>query len=779
MKQTLKIPKVLNALLLLCFLPCSAYGNTSTDTLKDVSVQLDWKNQFQHAGFYIAKEKGYYKDIGLDVTIKEWQHGINVINDIITCKSEYGISRSSVLIDISKGKDLVLLSAIYQSNPLIILTDKRLNIKSVSEFKNKRIMITEDHIFDSSLLAMFNSQGIKISDMNIIKHSFNPMSLLNGETDIISAYISNEPFVLKEIKGEPVIFNPKEYGFDFYNDILIVNRQYLEKNMEEVKKFNLATLKGFEYAFNHIYETVSLIYNKYNTLKKTKEALFYEAKELKKLAYYKTKKIGTLKIEKLERIYDIYKLLGLAKMGLDIQNIIYSELLKETKLTPDEKKYLSKKQIKVCICPEWHSPFYDIGKEGNPIGICIDYLNLLEKKFNIDFIIVQPPSWKSALDSIIEGECDILPFAIYSDEKTKFINFTNPYLKFPIVLTTRKDINFVNNLKDLKDNPVSLMKDHHLRDIFKEEFRNLNIKNVKNIEEGFNQVNNGEIIAFIDSLPSIAYSLQRSQYNKNLKISGRLTKDLDIRIGVRAQDKKLFHIIQKCLNNITSEEKQKIKEKWLPIEYETDFDYILVIKITGIVLIILVILIYWNKKITHLNKELKKSKLKIEQKNKKLNEIASTDNLTKLYNKSKIDEILQKEIDSVLLTDETFGICLLDIDSFKQINDTYGHQFGDKALISTAKLLSENIRTSDYIGRWGGEEFLIIFPKVKENQLEMLAEKVRKKVKETPFEKSINITVSIGTTMFKKDDTIKSIIRRADNALYKAKRNGKDCVIKL
>ncbi len=779
MKQSLRIKEIFSVLLLLCFLPVGAYGNTSTDTLKKVAVQLQWKKQFQNAGFYIAKEKGYYEDVGLDVTIKEWQHGLNIIEDVVTCKSEYGVSRSSVLIDISKGKDLVLLSAIYQSNPIVILTDKNSGIKSIDKFKGKKIMITKEHLLDSSLIATFNSQGIRINDMHIVKHSFDPKSLLNDETDLMASYISNEPFVLKELGGDPLVFSPKEYGFDFYNDILIVSRKYLEKNMEEVKKFKMATLKGFEYAFNHIYETVSLIYNKHNTLKKTKKALLYEANELKKLAYYKTKRIGTLEIEKLERIYNIYRILGLAKQKLDIQNIIHSELSKETKLTPDEKKYLSKKQIKVCICPEWRSPFYDIGKEGNPVGICIDYLNLLEKKFNINFILVKYPSWKSTLDSIIEGKCDILPFAIYSDEKTKFINFTSSYLQFPIVITTKKDVYFVNSLKDLKDNPIGFIKYHYLRDIFKEKFRGLNIKEVRNIDEGLNKVNNGEIFAFVESLPSIVYSLQRSQYNKNLKISGRLKRELDIRIGVNNQDKKLFYIIQKCLNNITPEEKQQIKEKWLPVEYETDYDYLLMIKITGVVLIILIVLMYWNKKVTYLNKELKKSKFKIEQKNKELDEIAGTDGLTKLYNKSKIDEILQREIDNALLTDEIFGICLLDIDSFKQINDTYGHQVGDSTLISLAKSLSENIRMSDYIGRWGGEEFLIIFTKVKELQLEMLAEKIRKKVKEISFEKFSNITVSIGSTVFKSDDTMKSIIKRADDALYQAKRSGKDCVIKL
>ncbi len=769
--------KIICILLFLYFFPFFADANT--EQLKRISVQIQWKNQFQYAGFYIAKEKGYYKDIGLDVTIEEWKKGIDISEKVATSKSQYGVIKPSVLIDISNGKDLVLLSAIYQSNPLIILADKSSGIKSIHDFKNKKIMTLKDQIFNSSLVSMFNSQGIKISDMQIVSHSLNPKDLLDGKADLMMAYISNEPFVLKELGGEPLIFTPKDYGIDFYNDILIVGREYLKKNQEEVQHFRQATLKGFNYAFNHIDETVSLIYNKYNTLKKTKKALLYEAKELKKLAYYKTSKIGDIKPEELEKIYNVYKLFGFAKSGLDIQNIVYNEILSETKLTEDEKEYLSKKQINVCISPEWDFPFYKVETDGNPVGIGIDYLNILKRKFNIHFTIVKTNSWNEALKFIKSGKCNILPFAIRRNEKIKLMNFTTPYLEFPVAITTRNNINFINELRELKGRPVAVLNNSYLNYFLKEKFRKLNVKKVKNREEGFQKINNGEIFAFIDSLPHTLYALQNSRYDEKLKISGFLKDDLEIRIGVRVQDEKLLYILQKCLNNITPQEKQEIKDKWFAIKFDKKADYFLLIKIIGFSIFISSILLYWNRKIIKLNKNLKNSKQEIEQKNKELKELSIKDGLTKLYNRFKIDELLRKEIDNSLTTNESFGGCLLDIDFFKNINDTYGHQVGDETLIKIAKFLLTHIRTSDYAGRWGGEEFLIIFPKINEQQLQILAEKIRQKIKEVSFEKVGYLTISIGITIFQKNDTIESIIKRADKALYKAKNNGRDCVIKL
>ncbi len=763
--------------LLLC--PGFVYGNVERNTLKKVSVQLQWKNQFEYAGFYIAKEKGYYKDIGLDVEIREWENEINIPESVASGGSDYGVARPSVLINISKGLDLVLLAALYQSNPLIVLADKSSGIDSIDKFKGKRIMITEDHILDSSLVAMFNSQGVKVSDMHVVKHSFDPKSLLDGETDLMAAYISNEPLVLEELGGEPVIFSSKDYGFDFYNDILIVARKYLEENPEEVRNFTEATLKGFEYAFSHIGETVSLIYEKYNSLNKSKEALLREAKELKKVAYHETSDIGNIDLKRLEKIYDVYKLFGLASVGVNLYRIVYGEISSKTELSLDEREFLLNRKINVCISPEWNSPFYEVDSKGNPIGIGVDYVKLLKKKFNIDFVIQKTSSWTNTIELFSEEKCDMLPLAIKTREKRELMSFTTPYLQFPILVTTRKDVSFINGAADLGSKPVAILKDHYLKYFFKEKNYNLNIREVENIEEGFEMVSDGKIFAFIDSLPNTIFALQNSQYNKNLKVSGKLLDDLAISAGVKTQGKKIFHIIQKCFDSITPQEKQEIKDKWFPVNYDARVNYAFVVRIVAAIFIILIILLYWNRKVVRLNKVLQESKLEIERTNNILREVAIKDRLTQLYNRLKIDELLQSEIDKAVVKGESFGICLLDVDYFKKINDTYGHQIGDETLIMIAKSIQTNTRESDFVGRWGGEEFLIISPAINEQNLEVLAEKIRQKVKGIPFEWFGPVTVSLGITMFQCNDTVKSLIKRADKALYQAKDNGRDCVVKL
>ncbi|WP_417332747.1 ABC transporter substrate-binding protein [Halarcobacter sp.] len=421
-------------------------------------MQLQWKHQFEFAGFYMAKEKGFYKDIGLEVNINEWNHNINIIEDISSKKAQYAVARPTSLIDISKGKPIVYLAAIYQSSPLVLLAKKDSNIKEIKDFRNKKIMITKDHINDSSFTSMFFSQGLKLHNLNIVKHSFDVKDLISGKADLMASYISNEPFVLKELGHEPIVFRPKDYGFDFYNDILITNKDYAKNNKQEVQKFKEATLKGFEYAFSNIEEAVNLIYEKYNFQNKSKEALIYESQELKKLAYANSKELGTLEFTKLERMYDVYKLLALTENNINLNDVVFKENTASTTLNKEELKYLeNKKEIKVCIDPMWPPlEFYNQKKEF--VGISADYYKLFSETLGVEFNVVKTKSWQESKEFVKEKKCDIISFIMPTQNDKKHINFTSAFLTLPLVLATKHNVSFINDIKDIKGKTIGFPK---------------------------------------------------------------------------------------------------------------------------------------------------------------------------------------------------------------------------------------------------------------------------------------------------------------------------------
>ncbi|MBC8236763.1 MAG: ABC transporter substrate-binding protein, partial [Helicobacteraceae bacterium] len=220
-----------------------------------VSLQLLWKHQFEFAGFYMAKEKGFYKDAGLDVQIKEFNFGVNIVEDVLLAKSDIGVGRSSLILNKLEGEDIILLNALYQSSPYVLLSLKRPDITEVEDFKNKRIMLSDNLESIAAISSMMKVKNVQEHSYVKVPHSFNIDDLMKHKTDLMTTYISNEPFHLKERNIPYTIFDPKDYGFDFYSDLLFTSQNYLLKNKKKVEKFQEASLKGWEYAFSHIDET--------------------------------------------------------------------------------------------------------------------------------------------------------------------------------------------------------------------------------------------------------------------------------------------------------------------------------------------------------------------------------------------------------------------------------------------------------------------------------------------------------------------------------------------
>ena len=161
-------------------------------------------------------------------------------------------------------------------------------------------------------------------------------------------------------------------------------------------------------------------------------------------------------------------------------------------------------------------------------------------------------------------------------------------------------------------------------------------------------------------------------------------------------------------------------------------------------------------------------------KNKELEVMSVTDRLTGLYNRYKIDEVLYNSLKMSNNCENSFSIILADIDFFKSINDNYGHLVGDKVLVEIASIFRYSVTGSDIVGRWGGEEFLIICPEKNIIEANKIANVIKDKICRQDFGGLGQITMSFGTAACSKGETIDSLIRKADNSLYKAKKEGRN-----
>ena len=308
----------LKLLFLVIFLNIDLYSKDLTK----VTIQLSWFDQFQFAGYYMAKEQGFYKDAGLDVQILPFSLGMNIPKMVNDGDVDFAIGRENLILEKAKYPKIIALAAIFQATPLVLLTTKDSGIDSFNKFENKKLMRTKDDGSEVSIKAMLASSKIDVKSIAQVEHSHNIYDLIDKKVDIISAYTSKAPYILQKEQIKYNIFYPKDYGFDMYSDFLITNIDKYNNDYNIVEKFKKASLKGWEYAYNNIEKSVDIIFEKYNTQNLSKEELIFEANELKKLSYLNSSRLGDMKQEKVQRIYDLYNVMGYINNEFKIDNFI-------------------------------------------------------------------------------------------------------------------------------------------------------------------------------------------------------------------------------------------------------------------------------------------------------------------------------------------------------------------------------------------------------------------------------------------------------------------------
>ncbi len=183
-----------------------------------------------------------------------------------------------------------------------------------------------------------------------------------------------------------------------------------------------------------------------------------------------------------------------------------------------------------------------------------------------------------------------------------------------------------------------------------------------------------------------------------------------------------------------------------------------------------------NKKILEAQEKIKKLETELEATKEK----ALYDGLTKAYNRFVFEDRIVKEVEKAKREDKNLHLIMLDIDHFKRINDTYGHQTGDMVLKILSSQIKKVIRDIDFFARYGGEEFALLLPELSDELAKNVGERIRKKIEKTKFiynKKEVKVTISIGLTKLRKDDSVKTFIERADKALYEAKNSGRNRVV--
>lgn len=523
------------AVLLLCrpALAGAGGGVLSADRgLQSVTLQLKWRHQFQSAGYYAAIERGYYRDAGLDVTLREPDVGEEPAEVVLRGDAEYGVATSDLVRLRAAGMPVVALIAIYQHSPLVLLALS--DIDSVHELAHRRIML-EPH--SAELLAYLRDEGVPIETIEFVTHTFDPDDLLAGKVDAISAYLTDEPYLIRQAGHEYRLFSPRAGGIDFYGDTLFTTEAEIRRNPQRVRAFIDATRKGWNYALENPDEIIDLIYDKYSQ-RHSREHLRYEAIHSMRLILPELIEIGHMNPGRWQYIADTYQSLGLLDGTFDLGDFLFDY---ETEVTP---------------------------------------------------------AWL-----------------------------------WPVLFTV-----------------------------------------------------------LVAALLLVLFVVRAHWLNRQLQA--------------------------------------EIRER------------------------------------QHLEQELIK--------------LASTDSLTGVANRRHFLRRLENEMLRSRRSGRAFSLLVIDLDHFKQINDTHGHAAGDAVLVHFTRTVTDLLRRVDVFGRTGGEEFAVLLPETDLDGAVQLAERLRYVVAESSFEwegHPLPITISIGATSSYATEEADDLLRRADKALYQAKKTGRNRVV--
>jgi PAS domain S-box-containing protein len=295
--------------------------NTKNNDLKHVTIKLHWEHQFQFAGIYAAKEKGFYRQAGLDVEILSGYN--HPYDEVENGNVDFGISGTGIVMEYMKGRPFVALGATFQSSPYVWLVKADSGIYSAADFIGRTINRQSEA---DDLTAIFLQQHVDTSKINFVPPSKNYLNdLISGRIDGVTAYISNEPFYMQE-QNEPYrVISPRDYGINFYSDILFTTEQYIDDNPDLVDAFRNATYRGWTYTAEHTDEIIDLVLEKYNPQHKTPAHVHYEAEQLLKLSLYPTVEFGHITVSRWKQIADVYESLGINKKQRDLDEFIYTE----------------------------------------------------------------------------------------------------------------------------------------------------------------------------------------------------------------------------------------------------------------------------------------------------------------------------------------------------------------------------------------------------------------------------------------------------------------------
>ncbi|MBU0622610.1 MAG: EAL domain-containing protein [Gammaproteobacteria bacterium] len=790
--------------------------------LDEVTLQLKWLHQFQFAGYYMAEELGYYREAGLKVQFVEGKPGSDIVANVLEGKAEFGVGTSDLLLQRKEGKPVVVLGVVFQHSPFVLMAR---NTGSIHDLHGKRLMIDP---YANELLAYLQKEGITHDRRSWTDYHYDPQSLIGGRIDAMSGYITDEPYYLDKAGVSYQLYTPRSGGIDFYGDNLFTTEQQIKDYPQRVQAFQEASMRGWKYAMAHPEEAIDLILTKYSR-RQTRPRLQFEARNMAPLIQAELVDIGYMNPGRWKHIADTYADLGLLPGNFPLQSFLYDP-------HPQLDLTWLYRSLAFLLLAVVSVSSYLVLRSNRRLKLANRKLVTSEEygrkrltQTRAISELSEAVSHAESLEQLYEVALDTLQYTVGCDRASILLFDPDGIIRFKATrgISEAYIQRFTGHSPwhpDEKNAHPILVPDSEQWENGKKlvpEFRKEGIRAlgfVPLLHQGRllgkfmvyfdkpHQFSEEEVQLIQTVAFHVGYAIGRKQAESALLASEQrwsfalegggdcvwdwnlennqvaLSKGgqsmfgyTDDEIGSdisewssRAHPDDVPHLLE-ALRKFFRERAERISSEFRVRCKDGSWKWILS-----------------RGMVVHRNEEGRVTRMigthtdltERKRAEETIQRQANYDPLTLLPNRRLFRDRLELEIRKAHRAGLTMGLLFIDLDNFKEVNDTLGHDRGDELLVEAAQRINQCVRESDTVARIGGDEFTVILSEVEDTRsIERVAQNIIAELVK-PFVLGADkafISASIGITLYPDDAfEVEDLLKHADQAMYVAKNAGRN-----
>ncbi|MDM8550263.1 ABC transporter substrate-binding protein [Desulfobacterales bacterium HSG2] len=258
------------------------------DPLHPMTIRLNWATNVQFAGILLAKERGWYREAGIELTVRGWEKGVSPVDEVLAGKAQVGVTDASALVKSRiRGAGIKAVMTAFQKSPICLMSKKEQGIETVKQLVGKRIGMSNPKT-EVAVRIMMKNQGLDYKDIIPVKSGWDLQPFIDGEFDVFFAFLNNEPLVMKKLGYEVNVIPGFNYGYDFYAGTCFMTERMIADQPDLSRRFVSVTLRGWREAFRDTEATAKLVVEKYYP----RGTVEHQTESLKVFKYLATASVG-------------------------------------------------------------------------------------------------------------------------------------------------------------------------------------------------------------------------------------------------------------------------------------------------------------------------------------------------------------------------------------------------------------------------------------------------------------------------------------------------------